>query len=109
MAGGGVMPVAAEDADEEEELTSIEEEEVPLAVVDLEDEGVDEDGLVRVGEEEVPLAAGDLSAENPGHGLWWSIIPLVIAGVTGKTAYDKKNRKGIFSEKKTVENPNDTK
>ena len=112
-ATGGAGAVAAADGEEEldgagleeEELIGVEEEEVPLAVVDLDDEDGAEEELVSIDDEEAPKANLDLADGPAKHGYWWSIIPLVVAGITGKTVYDKKNKKGIFAEKEATDNP----
>ena len=49
-------------------MVQIEDEEVPLAVID------DQDDLVRIEDEEVPLASGKI--ENQGR-IWWSWIPVI--------------------------------
>ena len=88
-------PVAAEvlEAEVEEALVEVEEEEVPLAVVELDPE----EELVQVEEEEVPLAEVELD----GNKNWWWWLLGAAAAATGKAAYDKKNKKGIFAEKAT--------
>lgn len=75
----------------------IEEEEVPLGV---EDEAVEE----IVEDNDVPLGSGGEETEGEliRRKKHWSIIPLIVAAVTGKTYYDKKNKKGIFAEKDTA-------
>ena len=70
----------------------IADEEVPLAVMS-DDTNND---IVEIQDEESPLAAG---FDKNGKRHWWWWILLVIAAITGKTAYDKKNKKGIFAEK----------
>ena len=71
------------------ENTEIEDEEVPLAVINESEE-------TEIEEEETPLAAGN--QEEKRHWWWW--ILLVVAAITGKTGYDKYNNKGIFAKKK---------
>ena len=80
-------------AEVEEALVEVEEEEVPLAVVELDPE----EELVQVEEEEVPLAEVELE-DNKN---WWWWLLGAAAAATGKAAYDKKNKKGIFAEKAT--------
>ncbi len=76
-----------------------EEETVPLPVI-----GEEEDAVITEAEDEnVPLASLKQEEETDKRGFWWWIIPIV-AAVTGKTAYDKKNKKGIFAEKEAVRN-----
>ncbi len=67
---------------------------MPLAVTSQEEDT----GLTEIEDEEVPLAAVGEQEQPATHGFWWWIL-LIIAAVTGKTAYDKKNKKGIFAEK----------
>lgn len=86
--------------EEEPEIAELPDEEVPLAVVEDEEDTE----LVEAEDEEVPLANMEQTQEASKNGLWWSIIPILGAAATGKTAYDKKNKKGIFAEKETVKN-----
>lgn len=91
------------DAPEEETQTQAEneeeEEEVPLGVDD-DEEGDEEEGEDLDDEQETPLA--EFEQESKGKlSAWWSIIPIVVGAVTGKTVYDKKHKKGIFAEKKS--------
>ena len=57
--------------------------------------------MVEIPDEESALASG--FAKNGKRHFWWWILA-IIAAITGKTAYDKKNKKGIFAEKATVNN-----
>lgn len=76
--------------------TQIADEEVPLAVMS-DDTNND---VVEIKDEESALAAG---FDKHGKRTFWWWILLVIAAITGgKTAYDKKNKKGIFAEKAKV-------
>ena len=84
-------------------ITEIEDEEVPLAVID---ETEDMDDVVEIEDEEAPLANG--KSRNRGKRVWWWWILVIIAAITGKTAYDKKNKKGIFAEKAVAENTDNT-
>lgn len=72
------------------ENTEIDDEEVPLAVINESEE-------TEIEEEETPLATANL--EEKRHWWWW--ILLVVGAITGKTGYDKYNNKGIFAKKKT--------
>jgi hypothetical protein len=76
----------------------IEDEEVPLAVLDDEDDATVE---IEIEDEDTPLGAQ--AAEGPIKRLWWWVLA-IIAAITGKTSYDKKNKKGIFAEKATEDN-----
>ena len=69
----------------EEGLVEVEDEEVPLAVIDLEPE----EELVQVEDEEVPLAEVELEDKKS----WWWLLLAIAAAITGKTVYDKKNKK----------------
>ncbi|MCI9014427.1 MAG: hypothetical protein HFI59_10850 [Lachnospiraceae bacterium] len=100
LAVGGIISPAAAEMEEDDGLVAVEDEEVPLAVVDLEEDDEENAPLRAVEDEETPLATMDLSGDGAAkHGLWWWSIP-VIAAVAGKTGYDKKHRKGIFAEKR---------
>jgi hypothetical protein len=86
----------------------IEDEQVPLAVND-EDLGDNEEviapedtntandaGIVGIEDEDTPLgAAEEIGTKRKWY--WW--ILLIIAAITGKTGYDKKNKKNLFAEK----------
>ena len=69
----------------EEGLVEVEDEEVPLAVIDLEPQ----EELVQVEDEEVPLAEVELEDKKS----WWWLLLAIAAAITGKTVYDKKNKK----------------
>ena len=77
---------------------TIEEEEVPLAVMAEEE---DDTEVTQIEDETTPLASG--GAESVGRRFWWWVLAIV-AAITGKTSYDKKNKKGIFAEKTVDEN-----
>ena len=69
-------------------LTEIEDEDVPLGVLEDED-------LVDLEDEDVPLAAGvKMNGSEDGLNVkpwyWW--ILAVVAAITGKTVYDKKKK-----------------
>lgn len=84
--------VAAADA-EEENLTTIEDEEVPLAAEEEEDVDTDAE-LTTIGDEEVPLAA---EKESTQKNFWWWIL-LVIAVVTGTffvVRYQKNKKNNV--------------
>ena len=72
--------------------TEIADEEVPLAVMN-DDTNND---VVEIEDEKTALADG-IAKTGKRHWWWW--ILAIIAAITGKTAYDKKNKKGIFAEK----------
>lgn len=72
---------------------------MPLPVITEEEDA----GITEAEDEQVPLASMKQEEAADKRGFWWWIIP-VIAAVTGKTAYDKKNKKGIFAEKEAVRN-----
>ena len=59
-------------------------------------------------DEDTALAAMAQVEEGTKHTFWWWIL-LIIATITGKTAYDKKHKKGIFAEKETIEGKDDSK
>ena len=88
---GGVAPVA-EDEDTENDLIQIDDEEVPLAVVE-DDEPVDLDEepteLVDVEDEDVPLAMP--TVEEAGR-LWWSWIPVIGAVASAVESYREKKK-----------------
>ena len=70
------------------------DEEVPQA------EGPEE--IVDLDDEDVPLAAPAQIQEGSKFAKYatWSIIP-ILAAIAGKTAYDKKYRKGLFAGKRS--------
>ena len=70
--------------DSEDELTQIIDEEVPLAVLDEEDEAVEE--LTEIEDEEVALAGAPMSR------IWWSWIPVIGAAASTVDGY-RRNRK----------------
>ena len=72
--------------------TEIADEEVPLAVMN-DDTNND---VVEIEDEKTALADG-IAKTGKRHWWWWILV--IIAAITGKTAYDKKNKKGIFAEK----------
>ncbi len=72
--------------------TEITDEEVPLAVMNDETNN----DVVEIEDEKTALADG-LNKNGKRHWWWWILV--IIAAITGKTAYDKKNKKGIFAEK----------
>ena len=96
-AGNRISRAAGEDelaGEGEEDLVVVEDEEVPLAAVDLEtEEAQDEGDLTEVADEEVPLAGLDLEQEKNKMSWWWLLI-VAICGVTGYEMYrrHKKNQ-----------------
>ena len=85
------------DLNNEETTSEIADEDVPLGVVDE-----TETEATNIEEEDVPLASG---VEKNAKRVWWWWIPAIAAALTGgKTAYDKKNKKGIFKEKAVAAN-----
>ncbi len=82
-------------ADDTEAVVGIEENDVPLGVMDEEDE------TVVIKDDEVAKAA-KADIEEGAKRFWWWIIPIV-AAITGKTTYDKKYEKGIFKKSKNDE------
>ena len=81
---GGAAPVA-EDEGLENDLIQIDDEEVPLAVVE-DDEPTD---LVEVEDEDVPLAIPE--AQEAGRG-WWSWIPVIGAVASAVESYREKKK-----------------
>ncbi len=67
------------------EVIDIEDDEVPLAVLE------DDDEVLEIEDEETPLASNNKKKK------WWNIIPIIAgltgAGVAGKKIRDKKNQK----------------
>ncbi len=92
-------------ADEGDGLQAVEDEEVPLAVMEDEE---DTAGLEEVEDEDVPLAAPAQIQEGSKYAKYatWSIIP-ILAAIAGKTAYDKKYRKGLFAGKRSSDDTED--
>ena len=87
---GGAAPVA-QDEGLENDLTQIDDEEVPLAVVG-DDEPVELDeptDLVEVEDEDVPLAMPE--AQEAGR-LWWSWIPVIGAVASAVESYREKKK-----------------
>ena len=89
-----IIPLAEENG-EEQELIEIDDEEVPLAVVDDEEEAEEE--LVEIEDEEVALAAGAVAEK-----VWWSWIPFiaVAASITDGYRRSRKNKKELSDGKK---------
>lgn len=58
-----------------------------------------ENGNVIIYDEEVPLASG--VEDKAGYvWIWWCVLALAaVAGLTGKTLYDMKRKRGFFKEK----------
>ena len=96
--GETIIPLAEENG-EEQELVEIEDEEVPLAVVDDEEEAEKEaeEELVEIEDEEVALAAGAVAEK-----VWWSWIPFiaVAASITDGYRRSRKNKKELSDGKK---------
>ena len=67
-------------------------ESVPEAVAEEVSEEVKE--TVVIDEEETPLDAMDGKRHN-----WWWLLLVALGLASGKTAYDKKNEKGVFAKK----------
>ncbi len=86
-------------ADDGDGLQAAEDEEVPLAVMEDEENTAE---LETVEDEDVPLAAPAQIQEGSKFAKYatWSIIP-ILAAIAGKTAYDKKYRKGLFAGKRS--------
>ena len=85
-AGGGV-PAAVDDI--QDDLQQIDEEEVPLAVVGLDDEEDNTDGeLEKIENEEVPLADIPVEAGR----VWWSWIPVIGVVASAVDGY-RRNKK----------------
>ncbi|MCM1223236.1 MAG: hypothetical protein NC548_53165 [Lachnospiraceae bacterium] len=101
--GNNAADAAAQEADAAAESMELADEEVPLAVTGGDEADTE---LLELEDEEVPLANMEAAEQNGRNGFWWSIIPLVAAATAGKTAYDKKHKKGIFAEKETVKDSN---
>jgi hypothetical protein len=76
-----------------ETAADVEDEQVPLGVVDEEEMS---DDLTQIDDEETPLAATEQTAT---HRTWYWWILAIIAVVAGKAGYDKKNKKNLFAEK----------
>ena len=85
------VPLANLNDNEDGNTVEIEDEDVPLGVVDE-----TETSVTNIEDEDTPLAAG---VEKGAKRVWWWWILAILAALTGKTAYDKKNKKGIFKEK----------
>ena len=96
-----------QEADEDDEDDANDEDEVPLPVEEDEDV-TDESEEVIIEDEETPLALNEQTTPTAkGKNLWWwSIIPVIAAGVAGKAGYDKKHKKGIFADKQGKEDQN---
>jgi hypothetical protein len=86
-------PAGALDDDADANI-EIGDEEVPLAVLD--DEEDDATVEIEIEDEDTPLGAQ--AQEGAIRRLWWWVLA-IIAAITGKTSYDKKNKKGIFAER----------
>lgn len=71
-------------------VVNIADEEVPLGV--LEDENV-----VELEDNMTPLAPSVDAKKSVWW--WWILIVAAVTGTAGKTAYDKKHKKGLFKEK----------
>ena len=97
MVPDGIVPLADGIADGGDGLQTVEDEEVPLAVMEDEE---DTTGLETVEDEDVPLAAPVQEGPKFAKYATWSIIP-ILAAIAGKTAYDKKYRKGLFAGKRS--------
>ena len=71
----------------------------------------DESEEVIIEDEETPLALNEQTTPTAkGKNIWWwSIIPVIAAGVAGKAGYDKKHKKGIFADKQGKEDQNKSK
>lgn len=76
------------------------EEEIPLGVRGDDVEEVESEKLVIIEDENV--AKANIGVEKKRN--WWWLLLLIAAFITGKTAYDKKNEKGIFATEDTEAN-----
>ena len=88
-----VEDAASGNVQKDADVVIIEDEEVPLAVIE-DDENADT-ATTTIEDEAVAQAE---SIENPSHNFLWWLVAL-LAAITGKTGYDKKNNKGIFKPK----------
>ena len=91
------VPLANEpDVELDDEVVEIEDEDVPLGV--LEDE--EDTGLVEIEDEETPLAAnaGKGDGDGKGHRNWWWILLVIASAITGKKLYDKHAEKRKLAE-----------
>jgi hypothetical protein len=53
--------------------------------------------LLEIEDEETPLGAMNTMMACNCKIYWWWLLA-IIAAITGKTAYDEKNKKGIFAQ-----------
>jgi hypothetical protein len=96
-AQAAVTPAAnAVNADDAE---VIDDEPVPLAVNEEDDNTTEADTMVEIEDEETPLAAAEENPTKTGRGGLLAGFAAVVAAIAGKTAYDKKNKKNLFAEK----------
>ena len=94
-----VEDAASGNVQKDADVVIIEDEEEPIAVIEDEENAATATTPI----EHQALAQAE-SIENPSRNLWWWLVAL-LAAITGKTGYDKKNNKGIFKPK----NPGDQK
>jgi hypothetical protein len=92
-------PLAAAD-NNETDAVNIDDDQVPLAVREDADEVA-----TSIEDETVPLASG--ASQEAKRRLWWWVLAIV-GSITGKTSYDKKNKKGIFKEVSTAQNTDES-
>ena len=97
--GTGIVPAAAAP------VVAVQDDEVPLAVMDVEDElqESDEQGLTPIEDEETPLANKDL-VESVRHCIL-HFIELILAAIMGGTyiGSTRKQKKEIAALKKELE------
>jgi hypothetical protein len=79
---------------DEEGITPIEDEQVPLAVK-LDDGTVSEDNTVSIEDEKAPLSKIKSGVDRRS---WWYWILIIISAITGKTAKDKRKELNSDSE-----------
>ena len=78
------------DKGNEKKTESIDDGDVPLA---------QEVETVAIDENETPLVDSVVNSNKKSIWWWWILIVAAITGTAGKTAYDKKHKKGLFKEK----------
>ena len=80
-------------------VVNIADEDVPLAVLEDEDDTAD---VVNIEDEETPLAANVNANEgaSAARRFWWWVLA-VVGSITGKVSYDKENKKNLFAERET--------
>ena len=92
---GAAMNAPVNDFMEVKDLgTSISDEEIPLKVnmKEIDTDDIDE-GYTKIEDEDVARMGAEKSR------VWWYWILIIIGLATGKTTYDKKNKRFVFVEK----------